>query len=200
MVKYYFDQRLQRCWVSNCTCLHLYLLRKSLVLVSPKWSLSQKFLLIKKWLGVSASKSFTLSLFAVHGLLLIFSTSVNTVIIWKLGRNLSLIIWSSDNFTTRTSLSHAPPMCGELGGLNFHLIICWSVKFVILSRFNCGCPKFNSWVALWNWIHNLAPLYWVYLFFWWICRAFINESVKWFYQLQMNCSCYHTSKQTTPSL
>ena len=121
---------------------------KSLVLVSPKWLLLQKFLPIKKWLGVSTSKSFTLSLFAVNSLLLtIFSTLVNTVIIWKSVRILSLITWSSDNLKTRTSLSHAPAMCGEFGGLKFHLIFCWSVKFVILSRFNSGCPKFSSRVA-----------------------------------------------------
>ena len=59
-------------------------------------------------------------------------------IFWKNGKpsgplsyilNVRSLTCSSDTFT------------------NFHVILCWSVKFVILSWFNSRCSKFNSTVA-----------------------------------------------------
>ena len=197
MSKYFFNQWLHKCWISNCACLYLFLLHKSFILVSPRWLLLQKFLLIKKWLGVSASKSFTLLLFAVNGLLLtIFSILVNTVIIWKLVKILSFITWSSDTFTIWTSLSRGPPICGKLGGLKFHLILCWSVKFFYLilikfwmfqiqfprCPFEIGSTIRHQCIGFASYIDE--PLQCIQK---WVC-------VKRFYQLQMNCPCYHTGK------
>ena len=146
--KYCFNQWLQKCRGNNCTYLHLFLLRESFVLFSPWWLLLLKFLQIKKWLGVGDSKSFALSLFAVNGLLLtIFSTSVNSHHL-KVAEDPVLDYMEQGYFHNPKQSFPCTPMCGKLGGLNFHLALCWSVKFVILSWFNFGCSKLKFWVAL----------------------------------------------------
>ena len=99
----------------------------------------------RKWFGVIDSKSFTSELTGVKGLAFVVCSTRHIVV----ERTSSVI----DRFPNTeyiaflqllTSLSHTPPNWVAAGGLNFHLIPCWTKCSSILSLFHAATYSLNS--------------------------------------------------------
>ena len=71
-------------------------------------------------------------------IVIIFSTSLINVNIWKSVKILSLIITNIASLTSWTILSHNLPICGKEGGLKNHWIFWWAILLSTLlwSNFN----------------------------------------------------------------
>ena len=174
--------------------MHLFLQHKSFILVSTRWLLLQRFLPIKKLLGVSASKSFTLSLFAVK---------------WSVVNN--IFNFSKHSHHLKVSEDPISDYMKQQYVWYPHVWWAWRIKLpfdaFLISKICCfilvkfcmfqiqflgyhfeigstirhQCIGFASSID-----ESLERIYK------WLC-------LKWFYKLQINCLCYHTGKQTAPS-